>query len=197
MNLGPVTVEALEMELVAYTYNEGGEEEAQEEQDIAQPAQDEVAQGPEAAASPEATSGLDYDAEAPAAADENSNSTKNNTKPPIHIAGFISGYIVVNLTSDLGHPALTGLTPAQLGLAEGESELTAKATFSFDSRTGTFSVSAEIRYEDDYVLIVAQAAASTNCGEGDVQSIMVRFYRNTRTATATFFFFFPFSLLQD
>lgn len=161
MDLGPVTVEALEMELIAYTYKDNDAD-----------------QGHDAAEGPQAGLGLDYDAEGPAADRldydyEISNATHNSTKSPIHVAGFITGYIVVNLTSDLGHPALVGLKPAQLGnLTEGESELTARATFSFDSRTNTFAVSAEIRYEDDYVLIVAQAAASTDCGKGDVQSIM-------------------------
>ena len=49
------------------------------------------------------------------------------SKKPIHVAGILSGYITVNLTSaQLGHPALVGLAPEQVpGLAE--STLTAKA----------------------------------------------------------------------
>jgi hypothetical protein len=85
---------------------------------------------------------------------------------------LLPGYITVNLTSaQLGHPALVGLAPGQLpGL--GESSLTAKATFAFDSRTNMFAMSAEIRYEDECVLVVLWAAGSNTCGAGQVMTVM-------------------------
>ena len=176
MVLGPVTVEQLELELVAYTYAEEEEtvEESQEPEKPPAADADEPAAGPGASLgwAPAAAPAADADAEAPGASATNDTDTNTTGKKPIHVAGILSGYITVNLTSaQLGHPALLGLAPEQVpGLAE--STLPAKATFSFDSRTNTFSMSAEIRYEDECVLVILQAAASNKCGAGQVMSVM-------------------------
>ena len=174
MELGPVTIELLSVDLVAYTYDDddGEEEEAAEE-----PAEVE-AESP--ASTRRRLQGVDDDAgpdsdfaEGPTASDD-SDSTSGGShvmKSPIHLAGTLSGFIVVELSkAELGHPALRGLSPEQVPGLGADADLTARVTFSFDSRTNVFSIATEIRYEDDCVLVVLQVAA-TKCGEGQVQSV--------------------------
>jgi hypothetical protein len=114
MKLGPVVIEQLNLELVAYTYAE----DSTEDPAAAAPAEAPAA-GPGAA--PEASLGwwgpaADAGAESPGPSASNDTDTNATaTKKPIHVAGILTGYIVANLTeAQLGHPALMGLLPEQV-----------------------------------------------------------------------------------
>ena len=120
---------------------------------------------------PAAAAGPDTGAEDPPPGTAQKNATA--PKKEIHVAGILSGYITVNLSSaELGHAALVGLQPGQVPFLGDDPTLTAKATFAFDSRTNTFSMSAEIRYEDECVLVILQAAGANKCGAGQVMTVM-------------------------